>query len=137
MPGVFSPPGILGAQMLETIFLEGRMPGRNEQEYAARVHRLSAAKMKKQYTSHVRRILMPLGLRFEKVSVSCLWIEPNKRRDPDNIAAAIKYVIDGMVEAKVIENDGWKQVEAIRHTFEVGDPVGVWLQLVGPEAKKN
>lgn len=41
------------------------------------------------------------------------------RRDPDNIAAAVKFIWDGLVEAGVIPNDGWKENGGWSNHFEV------------------
>ncbi len=39
------------------------------------------------------------------------WYEPSRRRDLDNISAFGRKVIqDGLVQAGVLENDGWKQI---------------------------
>jgi hypothetical protein len=44
-----------------------------------------------------------------------LIIEQTKKRDPSNICSAgIKFVEDGLIEAGVIPNDGWKNVLGIR-----------------------
>lgn len=50
-------------------------------------------------------------------------VEPNRKRDPDNVAgAARKFVHDGLVLAGVLENDGWRHVVPdLRTTLEVGD----------------
>lgn len=47
------------------------------------------------------------------------WYCKNKRRDPDNISAASKFLYDGLQEAGKLENDGWKQIRSITHRFEV------------------
>lgn len=47
------------------------------------------------------------------------WYEKNKRRDPDNVFSAIKYILDSLVEAGVFPNDGQKQVEGIVNWIKV------------------
>lgn len=45
---------------------------------------------------------------------SYLVVEKTRKRDPSNICfSAIKFIEDGLVEAGVIENDGWSQVLGI------------------------
>ena len=39
--------------------------------------------------------------------------------DKDNIAGGIKFLLDGLQEAQVIKNDGWKEIGNIFHFFEV------------------
>lgn len=43
----------------------------------------------------------------------------NKRKDKDNIAFGIKFILDGMIEARVIANDGWGEIANFEHRFEV------------------
>ena len=56
------------------------------------------------------------------ITIECEWYWPDRRTDPDNIAHGIKYVLDGLVVAGVIQNDNWKQIHSIGHTFAIGDP---------------
>ena len=51
--------------------------------------------------------------------VSIAWYEKNKRRDPDNIVSAKKFILDGLQEAGVIENDGWAQIAEFREAWHV------------------
>ena len=53
------------------------------------------------------------------------WVCEDKRTDPDNITVGAKFILDGLQEAGIIEGDGWRQVGAIIHTFEVGIPARV------------
>lgn len=45
------------------------------------------------------------------------WYCPNKRKDPDNISFAKKFILDGLQVAGVIENDGWKQIAGFSDAF--------------------
>jgi len=59
------------------------------------------------------------------------WIEPNKRRDPDNIIGGMKFIFDGLQMAGIISNDGWKDVGDIGNYFSInkGSPgivVRIW-----------
>lgn len=47
------------------------------------------------------------------------WYCKNKRKDKDNVAFGIKFILDGMIEARVIANDGWGEVANFEHRFEV------------------
>jgi Holliday junction resolvase RusA-like endonuclease len=38
------------------------------------------------------------------------WMEPNRRRDADNVQAGVKFILDGMVEAGFIPNDTQRYV---------------------------
>ena len=46
--------------------------------------------------------------------------EPNKRRDPDGFCAGgAKVVIDALKTAGVLDNDGWRHIVGLRHTWSV------------------
>jgi len=118
-------------------FIPGTLPGRNEQEKAARGNKYAAASMKKKYTKRVkdRIVLKFLGLGAhgftEKCSVIFYWVEPNRRRDPDNISAGgVKFVFDGMVAAGLLPNDGWNNVKMILHRFKVNKlKPGIYVEV--------
>ena len=108
-------------------FIPGPLPGRNESEKAARANRYGAAGLKKKWTRHCACCFGGCGKKFDRVTVELLWVEKNRRRDPDNIAGAVKVVLDGIVAAGVLKNDGWKQIKSIVNNFEVGITPGVWV----------
>jgi Holliday junction resolvase RusA-like endonuclease len=56
------------------------------------------------------------------VIVSCVWHEPSARRDPDNVMAGVKFVMDGMVSAGVIDGDGCADVVSVRHEVIAPSP---------------
>lgn len=89
---------------------------------AERTHRLRAADIKSDETEVARLAFkdvkpaqgLPLDLSFT-------WYCKDMRRNPDNIAFAKKFIIDGMVAAGFIENDGWKQIAGLRDDFQVAE----------------
>jgi hypothetical protein len=47
------------------------------------------------------------------------WFEPDRKRDPDNVAAGgTKLILDGLVVAGVLETDGARHVASFQHEFE-------------------
>lgn len=56
---------------------------------------------------------------LKKIDLTITWICKNRRKDKDNIMAGTKFILDGLVAAGVIENDGWKQIGDISHKFKV------------------
>ena len=66
------------------------------------------------------------------VAVQLEWIEPNNKRDPDNVFAGVKFVLDGLVNAGILKNDTRKWILAIDHTFGVNDKLrpGVYVRLI-------
>lgn len=96
------------------------MPGANEIIAASKSHYARYASMKRTHTDAVawaaRAARVPA---MQRATVHCRWIEPHRRRDPDNITGAVKFVLDGLVTAGVLPNDGWRHVAGIGHSFGV------------------
>lgn len=67
-----------------------------------------------------------------RVKVGITWYCKNQKIDPDNLSFAKKFVIDGLVAAGVIDNDGWKNILGFEDRFEV-DKVNprVEIMLIG------
>jgi|TARA_Y100000034_G_C6898635_1_gene414916 hypothetical protein len=96
------------------------MPGMNEIVDAACTHPMVYREMKREHTGSV--ILAAQISRVEPVESAVLryhWYEPDRRRDLDNIAAAAKFVNDGLVAAKILKSDGWHHIKGIEHRFYV------------------
>ncbi len=101
--------------------IPGKLPGMNEIIAAAKAGKgkyQPYALMKEQYTYEVALIARKLP-RYGRVALTITWHEPNGRRDPDNIMGGQKFILDGLVKAGVIQDDGQKYIESITHRFEV------------------
>ena len=106
--------------MTRTLTIPGRLPGLNDIIDAARRSRYESAAMKKENTDMVAWIAKAARLpRMERVDLVITWHEPNRKRDKDNIMAGQKFIWDGLVEARVLPNDGWNQIGNITHRFGV------------------
>lgn len=67
------------------------------------------------------------------VFVVCSWFCKNKRKDKDNISFAKKFILDGLVKAGVLTEDGWDEVVGFQDAFLVDKEnprVEVNLQIV-------
>lgn len=104
-------------------------PGRNEAEREARAHKMAGAKLKKKYTDIVTLFAQewrPSGWKpIKRYSLRLVWHCVNRNRDPDNVAAAIKYVLDGLVDAGIVAGDRWNNVTEIEHKFLLAPKEGV------------
>lgn len=105
-----------------TLIIPGVLPGLNEYISAERRNKYQAASMKKQ-AEHIISIMIKSQLKGIKFSgpiiMNYKWIEPNRKRDKDNIAFAKKFIQDSLVHSGVIENDGWKNIEYFTDSFDV------------------
>lgn len=104
--------------MIARITVPGELPTMNEIIASSKRHYGVYSKMKKKYTELV--ISQAAGMeKVRKADFIITWHCKNKRKDPDNVATGIKFLLDGLVEAGVMENDGWGQVNSLTHIFRV------------------
>lgn len=80
----------------------------------------------------IGRYNCPIWLHF-------IWREPNKRRDPDNIAAGgRKFILDALVREGIIQDDGWKQIAGWYDRFEVRKKnPGVYVTIEKSKTSQN
>jgi hypothetical protein len=104
-----------------TFTIEGELPQLNDYIRAERGNRFAAASIKKHATARVRSEALsqklPRLLRFDQLI--CVWYTRDARKDADNVAFAVKFVLDGLVDARVLPGDGRKFTGAILHSFLV------------------
>lgn len=123
--------------MTYTFKIPFRLPSLNEYSDAERAHRQKAAKMKSEVEKSVilfaRSTLK--GVHITKpVTMHYKWIEPNRRRDKDNIAFARKFIQDALVKAKILQGDGWKHIISFSDEFAVDKSPGVVVTLMEVDA---
>lgn len=97
-------------------------PGLNDYINAERTHRQKAAKMKKEYQDAVMLCIRSQRLpTFDgPVYMYYSWVEKDRRRDKDNIAAFGRKVIqDALIKAGVLKNDGWANITGFSDAFSV------------------
>ena len=117
-----------------TFFVPRRLPTMNEIIGAAKVGYHTYREMKKEYTELVAGTI-GLTFRFRKLNIkrkvwiSLVFVEKNKRYDPDNIVAAKKFILDGIVKAGMLKKDGWAEIAGFTETWEVGKEPGIWVEV--------
>ena len=100
----------------------GELPTLNEIIDKSKSHYMQYAKMKKSATNRVAWACNQLET-IDKVTLNSIELDityyyKNRRKDPDNIAAAKKFILDGLVKAGIIKNDGWKEVKGWSEKWE-------------------
>lgn len=124
--------------MTQFLWVPGPLPGLNELIAAAKGAKgrgVAYARLKREWTARIAMLakserLHPVGpgayLRFR-------FLERDRRRDPDNIAAgARKLILDGLVEAGVLSGDGWDGVSGWADMWDIGEfAVGVQVEITG------
>ncbi len=85
--------------------------------------------MKKKFNRLIKEELLIQGcipaIPHKRIWVAATWIENKRSRDPDNVRAGIKFVLDAMVDARVIEDDELVNISSITDTFEQSEKRGV------------
>lgn len=107
--------------MRQVFEVPGRLPGLNEYTSACRTNPYAGAKLKREATEACMWAAKAAGVRSVAVPVDVhvTWVEPNTRRDKDNIRFAIKFVLDALVRLGVIPDDGWGQVGSLSDSYMV------------------
>lgn len=104
----------------EKVIIYGRLPGFNKIILESKKHYSKYAAIKDEKTNICCiNFLKQLKYNYNYIDIDILWVEPNMMRDKDNISAGVKFILDGLVEAATITNDGWKQINNISHSFLV------------------
>ena len=115
------------------IWIENRFPGLNEIISLAKRSSYLYARTKKRHQAIVRSCI-----RRKKKSIpkntplwfGFVWVEENKRRDPDNIAAGgRKIIFDALVAEGILQSDGWHWVLGWRDSFDIGPRAGCILTV--------
>ena len=102
--------------------IPGTLNNLNDYISAERTNRHKGAKMKASngdiVTVAISRCMK--GVKIEKpVFMEYLWVEPNRRRDLDNISSFGRKVIqDALVDTGVLKDDGWKYVVGFSDKFD-------------------
>lgn len=93
-----------------------RLPSMNEIIAANRKNPHVGAKLKAETDSAIMLIVKAAHLK--PVALPCivhmLFLEPNRRRDVDNVESAKKFILDALVKSGILQGDSPKYV--------VGDP---------------
>ena len=114
-----------------TFFLDFPLPTLNEMIRTARGNKYAAAAQKKKYTGLVATEIMVQTERphFDAISLDITWIETKKKRDPDNVFAAVKFILDGIVAAGIIKDDDRDHVASITNRIAVSDSRGAAVMV--------
>jgi len=115
-------------------------PTLNKTINSARTNKFQSARDKKLWTNWVASQVIGQPKFTGKVWVEFYWQVANIRRDPDNISAAAKPILDGLVLAKIIKGDSLAVIQSpYCHYFEVkpGEPDIVTIKISDEKYEKQ
>lgn len=105
----------------QTLVIENNLPDLNQYSTACRTSWFNGAKMKRESTETVR--IYALQQKLKPIITSSFiefhWYCKNKKKDKDNICAAKKFILDGLQEAKILQQDNWEAVSGFTDTFYI------------------
>lgn len=106
---------------IQKFTIPGKLMNLNEYQSACRSNRYSGSKAKKQQQQIVEACILAARLKpmIEPVDIRFHWIEPNMRRDKDNIRFAAKFIQDALVSMGILKNDGWHNINNLYDQFSV------------------
>lgn len=111
---------------MNEVFIPGPLPGLNEL-LAQKRHRTKNGGdaynvTKAAYGGQIAMIFRASGVRrIERAILHFVWVEPHRRRDPDNVSAGgRKLILDSLTDAGILVNgDGWKGIVHLSEQWEV------------------
>ncbi len=103
------------------VVIEGCPPTLNQVIEAAKAHYGKYSSLKSKWTDRAELAVSEHGVKFQHTTftIKCVWYWKDKRTDPDNVGSAVKFLLDGLVEAELLSGDGWKQVKHLEHVFRI------------------
>lgn len=114
------------------ITLQGVFTAANKYIALNRYNRYLGGKIKNEETDRVFKEVLTLSKGREPISTprdfKFIWFMPDRRKDPDNISFGIKYIMDGLVHARLLKDDNWAVVHTIKHEFQI-DPSNPRVQI--------
>ena len=105
---------------MKTLYLNTKFISLNEYINLERKNKFAAASIKKSQTNKV--IYLAIEQEFtldqdKKYDVVFNWFKPNNKKDHDNICFAKKFILDGLVSAKILKSDGAKHIGNFQDNF--------------------
>lgn len=100
--------------------IKGELTDLNTYIQAERTHRQKAAKIKKADTDAVMWLCWQQlkGKKIDRpVDVYIKWYTKNAKKDPDNVAFAKKFIMDGLVKAEILPQDSRKWIKSFFDEF--------------------
>ena len=100
--------------------IPGELTDLNAYINAERSNRYIGAKIKREMTDYITILAKRLKTEIRTpVRITYRWYCKNKRKDKSNIAFAKKFIEDGLVNAGVLKNDGWNDIEGFNDRFYI------------------
>ena len=101
-----------------TVTIPGEFTTLNQYISSERSNRYAGAKVKDEETQRAMVETLSLEpLTGNRYDIVFCWYRKDRRTDPDNIAFAAKFILDGLQASRFLPNDKWSYVASITHLF--------------------
>ncbi len=107
-----------------------RLPSLNDYINACRRNKYEAAKFKQDIQRQIAPFLVGLRPITECCVIKMTFVEPDKRRDVDNVESAKKYILDAMVCKGILQGDSPRWVRAVPSYTEYGEAARVDVEIM-------
>ena len=114
---------------VHTCEILGKYPDLNDMIAAANKHWHVYKNMKKNAQCRISWFLHSLPQIRRPVKIHFIWHEADYSRDPDNVSAASKFIIDELVRLRKIQNDSARCIKGIHHDYAYGGQYKVTVYL--------
>ena len=115
-----------------------KLPSLNDYVKVCRSNQFMAGSYVKKIEKEIGQYLKDLPHFENRISIDFHWVEENRKRDPDNIASAKKFILDAMQKEGIIKNDNWKCINTeigFHDTWSVGTESKVILTITESEGE--
>lgn len=116
-----------------TFNIDVELPTLNEYITKERSNRFAAAALKKKYTLICGLAAKNIKKRIKRntrYSLILNWITKNNKKDPDNVYFGVKFILDGLVNAGVLQNDTRRFIKNIHHNITTGKKFNIEVNLI-------
>ena len=111
-------------ELLDLRALEGRV---GKSTYRRSPYAKVKKAWKQRVVSHVPDSVDKMDAAFVTIAIN----EKSKRRDPDGIcSSAFKLLLDGVVEARLLSGDGWRDILGLKGHWFLKHPIGPGVLVV-------
>lgn len=109
--------------------VHGKLPSLNEYIDACRRNKYAAAKMKHEAESMIILQIGRMKPIMQPSIIHLTWHEKTTRRDPDNVAAGKKFILDAMQRCGKLPNDNSRYIAGFTDSFIYGRDYAVEIEV--------
>lgn len=115
--------------MKNSVFVLGKLPTLNEYIRACRANKYHGAKLKRNAEQMIYVQTLELPKITKRAKFKFTWFEENKKRDPDNVCFAKKFILDALQQNGKLQNDNQQFVAGFEDHFIYGDGQGILIEI--------